>query len=127
MSGLQALILYALLGLLGLSLLVPGLVEVLRAAPGTDSGLATLTVAGRSHLRGLNAMMAALGLVALWACWDLEHARTQVLVLGLVMAMVVAGRLCSLWQDGFPGPVTAGYLLVEVVMAVAFLGWPPPR
>jgi hypothetical protein len=71
-------------------------------------------------------MMAALGMVALWACWDLENARGQVLALGLVMAVLVVNRLYSWLLDGPPGPHTVIYLGLEALLAAVFLGWPPP-
>ncbi|HEY4635958.1 MAG TPA: DUF4345 family protein [Rhodospirillales bacterium] len=75
-------VLWGLLGLLGLSLLVPGLMNVARKDEGTVWLIAE-TVDAKNHLRALNAMMAALGLIALWACWDLERARLAVIGLGV--------------------------------------------
>ncbi len=118
-------VLWGLLGFLGLSLLVPGVMNVVRKDEGTGWLIAE-TVDAKNHLRALNAMMAALGLVALWACWDLERARIAVLGLGVVMAALVAARVYSLVVDGMPGPMTLVYLACEALMAAVFLVWPPP-
>lgn len=125
MSAAHMAILYCLLGLLGLSLIGPGLAGMLRPGIGRTWLIAEAADA-RNHLRGLNAMMAALGMVALWACWDLENSRLLVLALGVVMAALVVARLYSLLVDGLPGGVTLTYLAVEVILACAFLLWPPP-
>ena len=66
-----------LLGTLGLSLVGPGLVGVFRPSTG-QAWLIAPSVDAKNHLRGLNAMMAAVGLVAFWACWDLADARSLV-------------------------------------------------
>lgn len=119
------LVLYGLLGLLGLSLLGPGLSGVFRPAAGRSWLIAENRDAG-NHLRALNAMMAALGGVALWACWDLTAARPLVQALGVVMAALVVARLYSLIVDGRPGAMTVIYLGVEALLAGVFLLWPPP-
>ena len=125
MTLLHQVVLYGLLGLLGASLLVPGLVNLLR--PRTiDPLLVANSADARSHLRGLNAMMAALGGVAMWACWDLAHARVLGVMLGVVMATLVAARLYSLVVDGVPGRATLLYMAVEALIAAVFLAWPPP-
>ncbi len=118
-------VLYSLLVLLGLSLIGPGLATAFRPRVGLTWLIAETTDA-KSHLRGLNAMMAALGMVALWACWDLENARGQVLALGLVMAVLAVTRLYSLLIDGLPDSHTLIYLGLEALLAAVFLGWPPP-
>ena len=118
-------VLYALLGLLGISLLGPGLAGVFRVKIGRTWLIAEEADA-RSHLRGLNAMMAALGALALWACWDLEGSRLLVIGLGVVMLLLVAARLYSLAVDGLPGGPTLTYLAVESLIAAVFLIWPPP-
>jgi len=118
-------VLYALLVVLGVSLLGPGLAGVLRVKIGRTWLIAEEADA-RSHLRGLNAMMAAVGILALWACWDLERARLIVLSLGVIMLLTALARLYSLLVDGPPGTTTLGYLVIESVMAGVFLLWPPP-
>ncbi len=118
-------VLYGLLVLLGFSLLVPGLAGVFRVKIGRTWLVADAADA-RSHLRGLNAMMAAIGMLALWACWDLERARLLVLGLGVVMLVVAVARLYSCLVDGPPGATTLGYLALESIMAGVFLLWPPP-
>ena len=117
--------LYGLLGLLGLSLVIPGVIGVIRPSIG-QSWLVAETIDAKNHLRAVNAMIAALGAVALWACWDLERSRLLVLALGVVMAALVAARLYSVVVDGAPGASSWVYLAVETVLAAAFLGWPPP-
>jgi len=119
------LVLYGLLGLLGLSLVGPGLSGMFRPAVGRSWLIAENRDAS-NHLRALNAMMAALGLVALWACWDLAAARPLVQALGLVMAALLVARVYSLIVDGRPGAMTLVYLGVEAVLAMVFLFWPPP-
>jgi len=118
-------VLYALLGLLGVSLIGPGLSGVFRPGVGRTWLIAEESDA-RSHLRGLNAMMAGVGMIALWACWDLAHSRLLVLALGLLMAVTAVARLYSLLLDGRPGGATVCYLAVESVLATVFLLWPPP-
>ena len=118
-------VLYALLVLLGFGLVGPGLVGVFGPKLGRTWLIAEKADA-KNHLRGLNAMMTALGMVALWACWDLENSRLLVLVLGVVMAALVVARLYSLLIDGPPGSTTLTYLAAEVLLAVVFLFWPPP-
>jgi hypothetical protein len=119
------LVLYGLLALLALSLVGPGLSGVFRPAIGR-SWLIAETRDASNHLRALNAMMAALGLVALWACWDLAAARPLVQTLGLVMAALVVARIYSLIVDARPGAMTMVYLGVEGLLAGVFLVWPPP-
>jgi len=125
MGWLHKLVLYGLLGFLGLSLVIPGVVGALRPGEGR-SWLVAESVDARNHLRALNAMMVGLGLIAGWACLDLERARALVLALGLVMALLVVARLYALVVDGPPGPMTLVYLAAEAVMAAVFLAWPPP-
>jgi len=118
-------VLLGLLGLLGVSLLVPGVMNVVRKGEGTV-WLVAETIDAKNHLRALNAMMAALGAIALWACWDLERARLAVIGLGVVMAALVLARVYSIAVDGWPGPTTLIYLAIESAMAAVFLVWPPP-
>ncbi len=125
MSTVHKLILYGLLGLLGLSLLLPGLWEMFRSEPGT-TGLTAANTPGRNQWRGLNGMLVGLGVLALWACWNLEQSRSLVLALGVVLAGVAVARLVSLWLDGWPGTAALVYLGAELTMATVFLLWPPP-
>ena len=118
-------VLYGLLVLLGVSLLAPGLSGVFRVKIGRTWLIADAADA-RSHLRGLNAMMAAIGMLALWACWDLENSRMLVLGLGLIMLVVVISRLYSILVDGPPGAMSIAYLGFEAVFGGVFLFWPPP-
>ena len=118
-------VLYCLLGLLGVSLVFPGLAGTFRPGIG-HTWLIAESADARNHLRGLNAMMAGLGMVALWACWDLESSRQIVLGLGVVLAVIVVARLYSLLIDGLPGATTLTYLVIEVLLAAVFLLWPPP-
>ena len=124
MTLIHKLVLYGLLGLLGVSLLFPGLAGIFGHKVGV-SWLVADTVDARNHLRALNGMMAALGLIAIWACFDLENARQLVIALGIVMVLLVIARLYSLITDGWPGGMTILYLIVEAVMALVFLAWPP--
>jgi hypothetical protein len=70
-------------------------------------------------------MMTALGLVALWACWDTAAARGLVIALGVVMVVLVVARLYSMAIGGLSGGLTVLYPIVEVLMATIFLAWPP--
>ena len=125
MTLLHKVVLYGLLGVLGLSLVGPGLAGVFKPDAGR-TWLIGETIDARNHLRALNAMMAAMGVIALWACWDLERARMLVLGLGVILAALVVARTYSIAVDGVPGAWTLVYLAVEAVMAVVFLAWPPP-
>ena len=125
MSAAHMSVLYALLSLLGVSLIFPGLSGVFRPNIGRTWLIAEKADA-KNHLRGLNAMMAALGMVALWACWDLEGSRLLVLALGVVMVMLVVARLYSWLIDGPPGSTSQTYLVIEALLAAVFLLWPPP-
>ena len=71
-------------------------------------------------------MMAAFGMLALWACWDLERSRMLVMGLGLVLLVVVIARLYSILVDGPPGTISVTYLGIEAVFSAVFLFWPPP-
>ncbi len=125
MSAAHMSVLYALLSMLGLSLIFPGLAGVFRPNIGRTWLIAEKADA-KNHLRGLNAMMTALGMVALWACWDLEGSRLLVLALGVVMAALVVARLYSWLIDGPPGSTSQTYLVIEALLAAVFLLWPPP-
>ena len=125
MSALHQLILYVSLGFLGLSLLVPGLAEAFRVTTG-QKWLVAADVDASNHLRALNGMMAAVGMIALWACWDLPTARTLVTALGAIMVFLVVARIYSMVVDGVPGLASNVYLGVEAALGTMFLGWPPP-
>ncbi|MGH6953825.1 MAG: DUF4345 family protein [Alphaproteobacteria bacterium] len=131
MTLLHKIVLCLALAFLGLSLVVPGAAAVVRPSTGL-SWLVAEGIDARNHLRTLNAMMAALGLVALWAGYALwaepgpGATRHVVLALGVVMAALVAARLYSVAADGVPGAATILYLAVEAALAVLFLAWPPP-
>ncbi len=118
-------VLYSLLVLLGVSLLAPGLSGMLRVNIGR-TWLVADTADARCHLRGLNATMAAVGMLALWACWDLESSRMLVMGLGLVMVMAVLSRLYSILADGAPDALGAAYMGIEAILGGVFLFWPPP-
>lgn len=122
---LHKLVLYGLLGVLGLSLLLPGIMEMFKGQPGT-SGMLLNTVDARNQFRALHGMMAGIGIIALWACVDLANARTLVQGLGVIMAMLVVARVYSLLEDGIPDTASWLYLGIEMLLAVVFLFWPPP-
>ena len=65
-----------------MSLVIPGVVGMFKPGIGR-TWLVAENVDAKNHLRALNAMMAALGAVALYACWDLERSRLLVLALGV--------------------------------------------
>jgi hypothetical protein len=60
MSIAHMVVLYASLVVLGLSLLIPGIMGVVRRGTGTP-GLMAATVDAANHVRALNGMMAAIG------------------------------------------------------------------
>jgi len=125
MSMAHRVILSACLGVLGLSLLVPGLLNVLRPGTGTP-GLVATNADAANHVRALNGMMAAVGAGALWACLDLPRARQLIVALGVLMAALVLARAYSIATDGMPGLATRLYLIVELLFGLVFLGWAPP-
>ena len=122
---LHKLLLYGLLGFLGISLLLPGLVELFKVQPGSSDMVLTTTDA-RNQFRALHGMMAGLGILAFWACLDIEGSRNLVLGLGVIMAMLVMSRGYSIILDGMPGTMSMVYLVVELTLALVFLLWPPP-
>ena len=126
MSPVHQAILYLSLVFLGLSLVIPGLFDVLRPTAGSK-WLIAADADARGHLRGLSGMMAALGTIALWACWDLPNARSVVEVLGVVMVFVAAARIYSMVVDGSPRLAGKLYLGAEAALAMVFLSWPPPN
>jgi hypothetical protein len=125
MTIFHRLVLYALLSLVGLSLAIPGLVGILKPRVG-QSSLAAESLEGKNQLRAVNAMMGALGVIALWACVDLVRFRYLVKALGVVMLLVVIARVYSLIVDGLPNRPFFVYLAVEAVAGLVFLMWPPP-
>ena len=122
---LHKLVLYALLGSLGVSLLLPGLMELFKVQPGS-SDLVLTTTDARNQFRALHGMMAGLGILAFWACLDIEGSRSLVLGLGVIMAMLVIARGYSIIVDGIPGKMSMVYFVTELALALVFLLWPPP-
>ena len=122
---LHKLVLYGLLGFLGISLLLPGLMELFKVQLGSSDMVLTTTDA-RNQFRALHGMMAGLGILAFWACMDIEGSRNLVLGLGVIMAMLVMARVYSLLVDGMPGTMSMLYLFSELALALVFLLWPPP-
>ena len=84
------------------------------------------TTDARNQFRALHGMMAGLGILALWACLDIEGSRNLVLGLGVIMAMLVVARGYSIVVDGMPGTMSMVYLAAELTLALVFLLWPPP-
>lgn len=124
MSLLHKLLLYASLGFLGISLVVPGLIEIIKNQPGS-AGLTPDTIDAKNQFRALNGMMTGIGLLALAACFDLEKARYLVLALGGILLLVFMARMYSILTDGLPGLMTGVYAAVELLLAIIFLMWPP--
>ena len=118
-------VLYGLLGFVGISLLIPGLMELLKLEPG-NPGLMLISTDAKNQFRALYAMMAWVGILALWACMDLEDARKLVLGLGVIMALTAVARGYSIFVDGVPSVISQLYLFTETVLALVFLLWPPP-
>ncbi len=125
MTLVHQVILYLSLGFLGFSLLIPGLAGVFRASTG-HKWLVARNVDAENHLRALNGMMAALGMISLWTCWDLPKAHFLVEALGALMVFLVVARVYSMVVDGVPGRASKIYLGVEAILGAIFLGWPPP-
>jgi hypothetical protein len=126
MTILHRVTLYGLLGILGISLVVPGIIELFRSGSG-KTGLVAESLDAANQLRAFNGMMVGLGLIALWCLFDLENARMRVLALGVVLLPVIVGRIYAMVVDGVPGIMTWTYLCIEIVMAAVFLTLPPPR
>ena len=125
MAALHTVVLYGTLAFVGLSLVIPGLAEMLGAKTGNNTLLAASSPAAKSHLRCLDAMMAGVGFVAFWACWDLQNSRRLVIALGLVFALVAIARVYSFIVDGAPDRKTTLYFGVELALAAILLAWPP--
>ncbi|MCU7873134.1 MAG: DUF4345 domain-containing protein [Candidatus Thiodiazotropha sp. (ex Lucinoma borealis)] len=122
MRKLHKLILTVLLICFGLSLLIPGIVEML------SLGLVTSDVESISQTnqrRALHGMMAGLGLLSCMACFRLAQARVLVMGIGFTLVLVVTGRLYSLIIDGMPDKATLFYLVIETLLALIFLLLPP--
>ena len=124
MSVLHKLILYGSLAFLGISLVIPGLIEMFKLQPGSP-GLLAETTDAKNQLRALNGLMTGLGFLALWACVDLERSRILVLALGGILLLVVIARFYSFFADGSPGLMTWVYGIIELLLAVIFIVWPP--
>jgi len=116
--------LWFLLVILGLSLIIPGLMNMLRPSMGGDVIFAE-SIDGKNHLRAINAMIAAIGVLALWACMDITNARQIVMGLGIILIFLVLARVYSLFTDGVPSFTILSYLIMELLMAIIFLLWPP--
>lgn len=117
-------VLYAALGFLGVSLIVPGLIEIIKTIP--DGGVRpSESVDAKNQFRALNGMMMGVGIMAFWTCFYLEQSRSLIIVLGYILLMVAAARLFSIIVDGFPGTMSWLYLAVELVLGSLFLVWPP--
>lgn len=125
MTLLHKLVLYGSLGSLGVSLILPGMSQLFRVQPGSPDLILGSTDA-KNQFRALQGMMVGVGMWALWACLDIERARTLVLGLGIIMAMLVIARGYSILMDDLPGPLSCAYLFIELSFCILFLGWPPP-
>lgn len=126
MTLIHRIVLYGLLGILGISLVSSGVAELFRTSDG-KAWLVAETPDADSQLRAFNGMMAGLGLIAFWCLFNLQNARTLVMALGVILIPVIIGRIYAIIEDGMPGTMTWVYLCIEIVMVLAFLIWPPPR
>lgn len=124
MSLVHQFILYLALGLLGSSLILPGIMEFFKAQAG-NSHIMAMDVDGKNQFRALNAMMLGVGCMAFWSCIELEQSRNLVLALGGILLIVANARLYSYVIDGTPGYATLLYTAVEVCLALLFIIWPP--
>ena len=121
---LHKLLLYGSLAFLGFSLVIPGLIEMFKLQPGSP-GLLAETTEAKNQLRALNGMMTGVGFLALWACIDLQHSRMLVLSLGGILLLVVIARGYAMIVDGLPNLMTGVYVILELMLSLLFLLWPP--
>ena len=124
MTIFHRLLLYSLLIFLGISLIIPGLIEMFKLNIG-KSWIICENIDAKNHLRSFNAMMTAVGLIAVWACFNLDHSRLLVIALGIVMMLLVVSRVYSIIVDCMPGSKTLLYLAIETGLALVFLVLPP--
>jgi len=85
------------------------------------------SIGGKNHLRAVNAMMAAVGILAILACIDIKHSRQRLKGLCILLFFLVFARTYSIIVDGMPSYDIIVYLLIELIMAMVFLLWPPPK
>ena len=123
---LHKLVLYGLLLFLGITLVYPGLMELFKVQPGGPD-IALNTTDARNQFRALHGMMAGVGVLALWACLNLEQSHDLVLGLGMIMAILALARGYSMIVDGVPGMMSLLYFATELILASVFLFWPPPQ
>ncbi|MCU7864603.1 MAG: DUF4345 domain-containing protein [Candidatus Thiodiazotropha sp. (ex Lucinoma borealis)] len=102
----------------GLSLLIPGIVEMLSLELVTSD---VESISQTNQRRALHGMMAGLGLLSCMACFRLAQARVLVMGIGFTLVLVVTGRLYSLIIDGMPDKATLFYLVIETLLALIFL------
>lgn len=121
MSITHKLVLYAALLFVGSTLVVPGLLEIIKNQAGIP-GLVPETAAAKNQFRALQGMMVGL---AFWACLDLPGAKNLVMAIGLVLLVVALSRIYSFWHDGLPGMAVRFYAALELLFAGLFLLWPP--
>ncbi|WP_432474254.1 DUF4345 domain-containing protein [Amphritea sp. HPY] len=119
-------VLYATLGFLCLSLLGPGLWELFSSSP-DNAGLIALQLEALNQLRAYNGMVAAVGFLAGVAIFNIEHNRSLILALAVIMLFLVLSRLISLFIDGVPGTITLTYIAIESLIAVILLVCMPPK
>jgi uncharacterized protein (DUF1786 family) len=116
----------AVLVLLGISLLLPGLSELFPVSIQWH-GVVPEMIEAKHQFRVLHAMMAALGIVALYSCIDIVRNQLLIRVLAVVLSCVVMARFYSMFVDGVPGALTLAYLAIEVVMIVILFRWVPTK
>ncbi|MCG8427587.1 MAG: DUF4345 family protein, partial [Chromatiales bacterium] len=85
MTPFHKMILCGLLLFLGISLLFPGGIELFRLQAGIP-GLEPAGIDALNHFRTLHGMMTGLGIVALWACWNIEQSPELLLGLAVIIA-----------------------------------------
>lgn len=119
-------VLYATLGFLCLSLLGPGLWEVFSSSP-ENAGLIALQSDALNQLRAYNGIVAAVGFLAGVAIFNIEHNRSLIFSLAVIMIFLVLSRLISLFIDGVPGAMTLTYIAFESVIALILLLCMPPK
>lgn len=124
MDLIHKVVLYAALGFLGLSLVLPGLHEIIKTIP-DNAPYAPETADAKNQFRALNGMMMGVGIMAFWICFYLEESRNLIIVLGYIVLMVAAARIYSIVVDGFPSAKTWAYMVIELVLGSLFLMWPP--